>query len=793
MRQLLTFLLIGLLFSSVYSQEETRIELSRMLKKAPPGYIPIADSDSTFRARPQSELTGGGGNSQHGFGTTNFISKWNGSELTNSSVFDDGSQLSVLNNDGYVALRQNQYNSFFNWKIQASRYTFSIGSANTGNPNLHSNANFNMVIGWDAGRNITTADNNMILGYQAGDKLSTGSSNFIAGYKAGRTNISGIGNFYGGSQAGELNLGDYNFFGGHYAGRNSGDSDRNVAIGFRSGENIDGNYNITLGQDAGKNIIGSNNLVFGRLSNVLGGDDNVAIGSGAGNGVTGSGNVFIGSNSGDGDGNFNVGIGDQTLLNLTTGQYNQAIGFNAGFELLDGENNFLGGVNAGRLMTSGSDNTFLGYRCGYNAQGDGNTFIGKQVADVVSTGSNNILIGNNIDLPDPAAQNIISFGNALIFRDVDAVNHNIETDAKIGIGTYNPTETLEVNGGLKISETPMTTTPTSFSVMDNGSFKTRTLAEMQADLGVSSGNTGTDNEIFFRSNNDFSTNPDFTFTTGSNLNSLNLRNGNNSIVASDHSTNWNTLHFNVGGKASFSIQSNGTDSYLNLTESANGSTGTPFEGNIYRSASDKRVRIYSDGEWREMDNGGWHMNKTGTWFANEPFGATGAEGLQSGNYNGVQQLILTAGGAGAAYVGQDGSLRLLPRATPSNVTLAGTFYFNNLTKYLNLHDGTGFQEIAYKNDIGDIEGEMILNSVQNSTSGTVIRQTIFPNILTLIDGGEDGRIRIIKNDCGSTFTIDGLGSTTVDDSNYSITNGSSVILMFHDASNDWIVLSERKI
>jgi len=138
----------------------------------------------------------------------------------------------------------------------------------------------------------------------------------------------------------------------------------------------------------------------------------------------------------NGDGTTTV-VGEGALFNVTTGYANTAIGANA----LQGVNsqweNVAVGVNAGFSLTSnvntaigtlalefgsggGGGNTAIGSRAlrvvgGHT--GNNNTVIGRDAATNLTSGSENIIIGYNVDAPTATGNSQLNIGN-LIYGDM---------------------------------------------------------------------------------------------------------------------------------------------------------------------------------------------------------------------------------------------------------------------------------------------------------------------------------------------------------------------------------------
>ena len=200
---------------------------------------------------------------------------------------------------------------------------------------------------------------------------------------------------------------------------------------------------------------GSNNLTVGlaTLANITTGSRNIQIANSASTLTTGSENIFIGSLSGydtsTGIGNVAIGAAslvDTFLIKNYTGNFNVAIGRNAGLSY--------------NGLTSGAENTFLGYFSGasFAAAASKNIAIGSnvEIQDPVfpnstpTTGSNNIIIGNNIQLPVRTASNQLNIGNFIYGTGLSGTYRTL-SPGKIGIGVAAPSEALDISGNLKFS------------------------------------------------------------------------------------------------------------------------------------------------------------------------------------------------------------------------------------------------------------------------------------------------------------------------------------------------------
>ena len=164
----------------------------------------------------------------------------------------------------------------------------------------------------------------------------------------------------------------------------------------------------------------------------------MAIGDSAfGAGSGGTNNTIVGRLAGTngGLGSGNVALGTQALYN-SYGNYLTAIGKGALFEA----------TNAGLASTA------VGFQAGYNVTSGGyNVFLGSFVSASggITSGSNNIVIGKDPTLLTPTTSNQLDMGN-LIFATGLGEGSTLSTGA-VGIGVVAPTQTLEVNGGVRLN------------------------------------------------------------------------------------------------------------------------------------------------------------------------------------------------------------------------------------------------------------------------------------------------------------------------------------------------------
>ena len=202
----------------------------------------------------------------------------------------------------------------------------------------------NVIIGRGSGGNTQSGGCNVFLGCCAGKTNTSGSHNIVLGAQAYSSGVNGFAgyNVLIGYEAGQdLSGGNNNIAIGAYAGCCLCNGAQNTLIGNAAGISItDGDYNIMLGTGAGRCLTtGCYNVYHGDgagKANVTG-NDNIALGRYAGYGNTSNGstchNISMGLWSGrclTTGGNHNIQFGCYTNRDVTTGSYNIAIGHSVG-------------------------------------------------------------------------------------------------------------------------------------------------------------------------------------------------------------------------------------------------------------------------------------------------------------------------------------------------------------------------------------------------------------------------------------------------------------------------------
>ncbi len=296
---------------------------------------------------------------------------------------------------------------------------FSTGLVGTGDGSTVTNAIF---LGTNAGYSATTSDGAVILGNNAGYNISRGGNAVIIGANAG----------YGFAQTGYYNNSGTPVFIGSSAGYGATNAYHSVLLGESAG------YNATDAVDS--NFIG------------------YASGYGATNA---SASNFIGNSAGTSatSATYSNFFGNQAGYEATNARDSNFFGNQAGYGATNSSySNFFGSA-AGRTATDATRSNFFGDQAGYNANNASYSNIFGYRAGLRSgtdnIGSNNIIIGTNISLPNATA-NAINIGGVLFGT---GTHSSVGGDpsitsisgGRIGIGVVSPAYTLDVDGSAQVS------------------------------------------------------------------------------------------------------------------------------------------------------------------------------------------------------------------------------------------------------------------------------------------------------------------------------------------------------
>ncbi len=261
------------------------------------------------------------------------------------------------------------------------------------------------------------------------------SSLFSTGLTNTGTNASGVTDsiFFGDNSGYQATDANSSNFIGNTAGYSASDSYFSNFIGYQSGYESTLSYNSNfIGSYAGYQSINSNRSNF--IGFIAGGDSPNSPYS-----------------------NF---IGSQTGYHASGATYSNFIGANAGYSASGSTGSNFIGRDTGYNASGSTGSNFIGNQTGYGTTGVSfsNLFgfqVGKSLSNSDSIGSNNIIIGTNITLSAGTTDSIniggVLFGNGTYSTTSGNPSTGATVNGKIGIGTNDPLETLDVNGSVKIS------------------------------------------------------------------------------------------------------------------------------------------------------------------------------------------------------------------------------------------------------------------------------------------------------------------------------------------------------
>jgi hypothetical protein len=151
-------------------------------------------------------------------------------------------------------------------------------------------------------------------------------------------------------------------------------------------------------------------------------------------------------------------VGVNAGFGATNASYSNFFGYQAGFGAVNAIGSNFFGYTAGHSATFANNSNFFGENAGRGAiNASYSNFLGYNVANEIGVpngnlGSNNIIIGTNISLPDATA-NAINIGGVLfgtgIYNTTTGNPSVTPSGGKIGIGVVNPQTTLDVAGTIR--------------------------------------------------------------------------------------------------------------------------------------------------------------------------------------------------------------------------------------------------------------------------------------------------------------------------------------------------------
>ncbi len=256
------------------------------------------------------------------------------------------------------------------------------------------------------------SDGNLVTGTNAGEDLASGGTyNILMGEDAGKQLTTQDDNIYIGRKAGENNVHSYG---------------ANVGIGYRTlqaAATIGSTYNVAIGYSAG--------YYMGKVEGCT------FIGYNAGGAYMSTSQVmnqsiYIGSMSGyNGKAGRSVAIGYYALYNSNydLDAQNIAIGWQAGKNNTTGHDNTLIGGYAGKTVTTGIKNTVVGSQAAYTtlATGDNNIVIGYGADASAADVDNEITLGDsNIATLRCNVQTISSLSDARDKTDINQLDLGLD-------------------------------------------------------------------------------------------------------------------------------------------------------------------------------------------------------------------------------------------------------------------------------------------------------------------------------------------------------------------------------
>jgi hypothetical protein len=318
----------------------------------------------------------------------------------------------------------------------------------------------NVVSGWLGTNNntsfgvssmprTTTSGGSTAYGNSALAALTSGNNNSGFGYRSLWSCTTGTDNVaFGGGALQTLTTGQYNTAIGQAALLTS-NGNRNNALGFRTlFLNTTGNQNCAFGYQTGyTNTTGTNNSAFGDAALEFNsvGSNNVAFGGGALNRTTGSNNIGIGSSSAffSTTGSNNTSVGNNSNLNLGTGENNTALGALSSTSTSTGSNNIAVGYNAS-ASGSGLKNLTVAYSgsvplsTGSNQMNIGNVLWGVDCSGTGSTAAGSLSVG--VNTPNASAIfDIVSTTKGLGLPSMTTTQQNAIGTPRAGLAVYNST------------------------------------------------------------------------------------------------------------------------------------------------------------------------------------------------------------------------------------------------------------------------------------------------------------------------------------------------------------------
>lgn len=305
--------------------------------------------------------------------TTNYHTKYNGTNLVNSLIFDDGTYVSIgiatgtrtlsFSGNAAITLGAERHTTA---DTAGNDFTINAGSATTNAVNK-AGGNLYLRSGQSTGSGVS------YIYFQA---PTTNGSSATDGTMATRVTIShlglgiGVTPSYALDLSGVMNIAETGFL--RIAGNKYLHYTHSTLTSVTSGNTYLG-YNVALSGTGGgnsgfgasalaANTSGANNTAFGAgaLAAVITASFNTAIGADAGSATTGAGNVLVGRRAGQKNegGSYNTFVGTDSCAlygSALTGSYNVGLGYTAGLYISGSSAFCIGvGLEAGGLVSGTS-------------------------------------------------------------------------------------------------------------------------------------------------------------------------------------------------------------------------------------------------------------------------------------------------------------------------------------------------------------------------------------------------------------------------------------------------------
>ena len=289
------------------------------------------------------------------------------------------------------------------WMISGGDISFSSGDVGVSNLNLPATTSSAGIIRSGTSTLLHTfGDSNMFSGIDAGNLTMSGGFNTGIGERSLLSNTTGTANTAIGEDSLNSNtVGGSNTAIGQDAMKRNVDGSFNTALGQASlASNTSGSANTGLGEDALKeNTTGGSNTAVGQASLRLNetGSYNTGLGQATlSDNTTGSFNTAVGEDAlaDNTTGDHNTAVGEDALARNTTGLINTALGADAMFANTTGSYNVAVGEDALHDNVSADNNTSVGVDSLRANTGAANIALGFSAGSLLTTGSNNIMIGH---------------------------------------------------------------------------------------------------------------------------------------------------------------------------------------------------------------------------------------------------------------------------------------------------------------------------------------------------------------------------------------------------------------